>query len=50
MCNKNAKQFNIQGINERTEIMKRKNWTAPGVDGIQKKQWKMFVAAQDPLK
>ena len=40
------------GITEeklRKETSKRKNWTAPGVDGIQNFWWKKFIPAQKAL-
>jgi len=31
------------------ETSKRKNWTAPGIDGIQNYWWKKFTMAQKAL-
>eukprot|EP00112_Aurelia_sp_Birch-Aquarium-sp1_P001776 Seg1193.5 transcript_id=Seg1193.5/GoldUCD/mRNA.D3Y31 product="LINE-1 retrotransposable element ORF2 protein" protein_id=Seg1193.5/GoldUCD/D3Y31 len=47
----------VQNVNEFTitenklvaEIRKRKNWTAPGIDGIQNYWWKRFQTAQKAL-
>ena len=33
----------------RKKTSKRKNWTAPGVDGIQSFWWKKFIPAQKTL-
>ena len=33
----------------RKEVAKRKGWTVPGIDGIQKFWWKKFEAAQEAL-
>ena len=32
------------------ENRKRKNWTAPGIDGIENYWWKTFQTAQKALK
>ena len=36
--------------NMKKEIAKRKNWTAPGIDGIQNFWWKKFELAQKALR
>ena len=36
--------------NMKKEIAKRKNWTAPGIDGIQNFWWKKFEPAQKALR
>ena len=36
--------------NMKKEIAKRKNWTAPGIDGIQNFWWKKFESAQKALR
>ena len=36
--------------NMKKEIAKRKNWTAPGIDGIQNFWWKKFETAQKALR
>ena len=47
----NVKKVNIQGINERTEIMKVKDWTVSGICVTQHYCFfKRFVAGQDALK
>ena len=38
-------QFEITEERLKREIRKRKNWTAPGIDGIQNYWWKKFTAA-----
>ena len=42
-------EFTITNDNVAIEIKKRKNWTAPGIDGIQNYWWKKFQAAQSAL-
>ena len=44
------KEFDIIENGLISVIKKRKNWTAPGVDGIQNFWWKMFRPAQKALK
>ena len=39
-------EFVITDENIKKEIAKRKNWIAPGIDGIQKFWWKKFEPAQ----
>ena len=41
-----ANEFNIGNENITKEIMKRKSWTALGIDGIQKIWWKKLKPAQ----
>ena len=43
-------EFNITDESVRKEAVKRKNWTAPGIDGIQNYWWKRFEPAQKALK
>ena len=45
-----VKEFNITDKSLVTEIKKRKNWTAPGIDGIQTFWWKRFKPAIRALK
>ena len=42
--------FDITGESLTKESNKKKNWTAPGIDGIQNYLWKKFKAAQRTLK
>ena len=42
-------QFEITEEKLRKETSKRKNWTAPGIDGIQNYWWKKFTSAQKAL-
>ena len=42
-------QFKITEEKLRKETSKRKNWTAPGIDGIQNYWWKEFTSAQKAL-
>ena len=42
-------QFEITEERLKRETTKRKNWTAPGIDGIQNYWWKKFTAAQKAL-
>ena len=42
-------QFEIIEEKLRKETSKRKNWTAPGIDGIQNYGWKKFTSAQKVL-
>ena len=42
-------QFEITEEKLRKETSKRKNWTAPGIDGIQNYWWKKFTLAQKEL-
>ena len=42
-------QFEITEEKLRKETSKRKNWTAPGIDGIQNYWWKKFTSAQKVL-
>ena len=42
-------EFYVTEGNIKTVIKKRKNWTAPGVDGIQNYWWKMFSATWGPM-
>ena len=42
-------EFEITEEKMRKETSKRKNWTAPGIDGIQNHWWKKFPAAQTAL-
>ena len=42
-------QFEITEEKLRREVSKRKNWTAPGIDGIQNFWWKKFIPAQKAL-
>ena len=43
-------QFAITGENMKKEIAKQKNWTAPGIDGIQDFWWKKFELEQRALR
>jgi hypothetical protein len=43
-------EFRITDENLRREVAKRKNWTAPGIDGIQNFWWKKFEPAQKALR
>ena len=45
----NVKEFKITEDKLKKETAKRKNWTAPGVDGIQNFWWKKFIPAQMQL-
>ena len=45
-----VKEFDITENGSILEIKKRKNWTAPGVDGIQNFWWKRFRPAQNALQ
>ena len=42
-------EFGITEDKLRKETSKRKNWTAPGVDGIQNFWWKKFIPVQKAL-
>ena len=42
-------QFEITEEKLRREASKRKNWTAPGIDGIQNFWWKKFIPAHQAL-
>ena len=42
-------QFEITEEKLRREASKRKNWTAPGIDGIQNFWWKKFIPTQKAL-
>ena len=42
-------QFEVTEEKLRKETSKRKNWTAPGIDGIQNYWWKKFTSAQKAL-
>ena len=42
-------QFEITEEKLRKETSKRKNWTAPGIDGIQNYWWKKFTSTQKAL-
>ena len=44
-----ASQFEITEEKLRREASKRKNWTAPGIDGIQNFWWKKFIPALKAL-
>ena len=44
-----VQEFEIENESLRREIRKRKNWTAPGIDGIQNYWWKNFTPAQKAL-
>ena len=44
------KEFGITENGLISEIKKRKNWAAPGADGIQNFWWKRFGPAQKALK
>ena len=46
---KNVKEFTLTEKRVVGEIRKRKNWTAPGIDGIQNYWWKTFKTAQKAL-
>ena len=48
--NERVKEFDIIENGLISEIKKRKNWTAPGVDRIQNFWWKRFRPAQKALK
>ena len=41
--------FEISNEHLKKEIMKRKNWSAPGIDGIQNFWWKKFPSIQENL-
>ena len=43
-------EFAITDENMKKEVAKRKNWTAPGIDGIQNFWWKKFEPAQKALR
>ncbi len=43
-------EFRITDENLMREVAKRKNWTAPGIDGIQNFWWKKFEPAQKALR
>ena len=43
-------EFEITVLNTKKEIAKRKNWTATGIDGIQKFWCKRFETAQKALR
>ena len=43
-------EFAITDENMKKEVTKRKNWTAPGIDGIQNFRWKKFEQAQKALR
>ena len=43
-------EFAITVENMKKEIVKRKNWTAPGIDGIQNFWWKKFEPTQKALR
>ena len=45
----NVNEFTITKNKVVAEIRKRKNWTAPGIDGIQNYWWKRFQTAQKAL-
>ena len=45
----NVNKFTITEDKVVAEIRKRKNWTAPGIDGIQNYWWKRFETAQKAL-
>ena len=45
-----VKEFDITENGSILEFKKRKNWTAPGVDGIQNFWWKRFRPAQNALQ
>ena len=45
----NVNEFTITENKVVAEIRKRKNWTAPGIDGIQNYWWKRFQTAQKAL-
>ena len=47
---RNVKEFNIPEENLSKETNKRKNWTAPGIDGIQNFWWKRLKPARKALK
>ena len=42
----NVKEFEITENGLISDIKKKKNWTAPGVNGIQNFWWKRFRPAQ----
>ena len=42
-------QFEITEVRLKKEASKRKNWTAPGIDGIQNYWWKKLIPAQEAL-
>ena len=44
-----VKDFDINLAQLCKEVKKRKNWTAPGIDGIQNYWWKKFCAVGPPL-
>lgn len=43
-------EFNIQEINVSTETMKKKNWTALGIDRTKNYCLKRFIPVQNTLK
>ena len=45
----NVRIFNITEIELGNIIKKRKNWSAPGIDGIQNFWWKKFKSVWRPL-
>ena len=46
----NVKEFNITEETIEKETKKRKNWTAPGINGIQNFWWKKLKPARRELK
>ena len=46
---KDMHEFSLSDKNIRKAIKKEKNWTAPGVDGIENFGLKMFAATWKPL-
>ena len=46
----NVKEFNITEETLEKETKKRKNWTAPGIDGIQNFWWKKLKPARRGVK
>ena len=45
-----VKEFNITVETLEKETQKRKNWTAPGIDGIQNFYWKKLKPARRELR
>ena len=43
-------EFAITDKNMKKEVAKRKNWTAPRIDGIQNFWWKKFELGQKALR
>ena len=42
-------EFSVTDVTIEKVIKRRKNWTAPGIDGIQNFWWKMFSSTWRPM-